>query len=182
MNSKFTQEKPIILKAKKLTMYFRIPFISNSACKFMERELRYVILKYYPHINLNPVFMNNLSIQGLTNHKEKLPVGLSSGIVYLFQCGACSATYIGHSKKCLLTRAHEHLGRSSRTGNLLVRPPQSSIREHLERCNSGGSLENFKVLGSFNEQILLKISESLEIHFKKPSLNVDGSSFPLQLV
>ena len=126
--------------------------------------------------------MNNLTIQGLTSHKEKLPVGLSSGIVYLFQCGACSATYIGHSKKCLLTRAHEHLGRSSRTGSLLVRPPQSSIRDHLERCGLGGSIENFKVLGSFNNQILLRILESLEIYFRKPSLNIDGSSFPLQIV
>ena len=163
-------------------MYFKIPFISNPACKFIEKELKNVISKYYPHADLKPDFKNNFTILELTSHKEKLPVGLSSGIVYLFQCGACSATYIGHSKKCLLTRAHEHFGRSSRTDSLLVRPPQSSIRDHLEMCGSGGSLENFKVLASFNNQVLLKILESLEIHFRKPALNIDGSSFPLRMV
>ena len=138
--------------------------------------------KFYPHIDFRPVFFNNFSIKGLLSHKEKLPDGLCSGVCYNYTCDACSATYIGSTIKCLKTRADEHFGRSSRTGNLLVRPLQSKVREHIFSCNSVLSLDDFKILSSFNDHIQLRIAESLEIHFRKPNINGDLSSFPLLLV
>ena len=101
---------------------------------------------------------------------------------YNYTCDACSATYIGSTIKCLKTRADEHFGRSSRTGTLLVRPLQSKVREHIFSCNSVLSLDDFKILSSFNDHIQLRIAESLEIHFRKPNINGDLSSFPLLLV
>ena len=96
-------------------------------------------------MNFEIVFTNNLAIHGLLNHKEKLPRDLCASFVYLFQCDACSATYVGHTKKSFKTQAYEHLGRSSRTDDLLARPPQYIIRQHLEVCGSGRSVDNFKV-------------------------------------
>ena len=136
----------------------------------------------YPHIDFRFLFVNSTTFHGLLSHKEKLPDGLCSGLVYNFRCGACGATYIGQTKKALRTRAAEHLGISARTGSLLVRAPQSSIRDHLEVCDSGRSMECFKKVRSFSNVLLLKIYESIEISFKKPSLNQDNSSQPLFLM
>ena len=103
----------------------------------------------------------------------------SSGLVYLYKCGTCGATYIGQTKKALKTRAAEHFGMSARTGALLVRAPCSSIRDHIHICGSGMSLDCFKKVRSFNNNVLLRIYESIEIHFRKPILNQDNSSHPL---
>ena len=138
--------------------------------------------KFYPHIDLKLVFFNSLTIKQLLNHKERLPDGLRSGVCYNFTCSACSATYVGSSTRCLRTRADEHFGRSSRTGNLLARPVPSKVREHIFSCNSSFSLSNFRILRSFSETVLLRIAEAVEIHDKQPTINSDSSSFPLLLL
>ena len=68
MNAKIGKSQPTTSKANKLTIYSKIPFINNPACKFIEKEPKAVISKYYPQIDLKPVFMNNLTIQCLTSH------------------------------------------------------------------------------------------------------------------
>ena len=182
LNSKLLAQKPCVAKAEKLVMYFKLPFLNNPSCHFLEKQFHRIFNKFYPHIDFKIVFTNTFTIHGLLNHKEKLPRDLCSSLVYLFQCDACSATYVGQTKKSLRTRAYEHLGRSSRTGNLLARPPHSAIRQHLEVCGSGRSVDNFKTLNSFSNPILLKIAESLEIHTRKPELNVEDSSFQLYTI
>ena len=125
------------------------------------------------------MFVNSLSIQGLLNHKERLPRDLKSGLVYSFECDACSATYIGQSMRSLRTRVYEHFGKSVRTEQWLTRPAQSAIRDHIELCGSSRSIDNFKCIRTFKCNVLRRIYESLEIYDKKPSLNQDGSSCPL---
>ena len=181
LNSIF-YSKPKILTAEKLVMYVKFPFLSNICCDFILKELGHVLKGKYPHINFKFLFVNTASIQGLLNHKERLPKELTSGLVYSFLCDACGATYIGQSKRCLRTRVADHFGMSARTGSLLARPTQSAIRDHVDSCGSSRSVNNFKCIRSFNNTVLLKIFESLEISLKKPSLNQDGSSYPLLLV
>ena len=148
----------------------------------MKNEISRLLKFKYPHIDFRFLFVNNTTFQGLLNHKERLPNALCSSLVYSFKCGACGATYIGQTKKALKTRAAEHFGVSSRTGTLLVRAPQSAIRNHIEVCGSGRTMESFQKIRTFNNSLLLRIYESIEIHFKKPTLNQDNSSYPLFLV
>ena len=176
------KDKANVATAEKLIMYIKFPFLNNSCCEFMKREIGYLLKQKFPHIDFRFLFVNNTTFQGLLSHKEQLPDGLSSGLVYSYECGACGATYIGQTKKALQTRAAEHLGISARTGSLLARAPQSAIRDHIEICGSGRSLDSFKKVRSFNNTILMKIYESIEIHFKKPILNQDSSSHPLVLI
>ena len=166
----------------KLIMYVKFPFMNNFICNFLKQELGRILCFRYPHIDFRFLFVNNRTIQGLLNHKERLPDVFCSGLVYSYECGACGATYIGQTKKSLRTRTAEHFGVSSRTGALLVRAPESAVRDHIEVCGSGRSLDDFKKVRSFNNPDLLKIYESLIIHFKKPVLNRDNSSYPLLLV
>ena len=165
-----------------MKMHIKIPFLNTSCCEYIKKELSGFLSRKYPHIDFNLLFVNNFTIQGILSHKEKLPDDLCSGLVYLYECDACGATYIGQSKRCLRTRAGEHLGISSRSGDLLTNPSPSPVRDHIERCGSRRSVSNFKKIRSLNCLLGLKIYESLEIHFRKPSLNIDGSSHPLTLV
>ena len=121
-------------------------------------------------------------MQGLTKHKEELPVPLESGIVYMYECGDGTTTYIGSSVKALKSRASEHFAISSRTGNMLARPVTSSFRDHLSSCGSGRDFNNFCILDKHKDMLTLRISETIEILNRKPGLNVDGSSFPLFLM
>ena len=107
---------------------------------------------------------------------------LESGIVYLFKCGDCNATYIGSSVRTLKSRASEHFGLSSRTGNMLARPMASSIRDHLFSCGSGMDFNSFSILDKHKDMLTLRISETIEIASRKPILNADGSSVPLFLL
>ena len=178
LNSIFTK-KTAVTTVHKLVMYVKFPFLNEECCRFMKKEFSKILDFRYPQINFRFVFVNNNTIQGLLNHKERLPDELSSGLVYSYECGACGATYIGQTRKALKTRAAEHFGKLVRTGSLLVRAPFSSIRDHIHVCGSGMSLDSFKKVRSFSNIILLKIYESIEIYFKKPVLNQDNSSHPL---
>ena len=107
---------------------------------------------------------------------------LESGIVYLFSCGDCNATYVGSSVKTLRTRICEHFAVSSRTGNYLAKPTASSIREHIESCECNRSYENFKILDRHNNNVTLRMSETYEIKVRKPNLNSEESAYPMLLI
>ena len=123
--------KPITATVEKLRLYQKLPHINDLCNNYINKNIQKVLSEFYPHINLKLVFFNPRTIKQIVNHKERLPDGLRSGICYSYVCGACSATYIGSSMRCLFTRADEHFGRSSRTGNLLARPSHSKVREHI---------------------------------------------------
>ena len=109
----------------------------------MKREIGYILELKYPYIDIKFIFVNITTIQGLLSHKERLPEGLSSGLVYSHECGVCGATYTGQTKKVLQSRAAEHLGISIRTRSLLARVAQSAIRDHIQTYGSGRSFGFF---------------------------------------
>ena len=179
---KLYETKENVCTAKRMPFYHKIPFINNYTCDFIKNTYVKFLSDCYPQVDFKMVFYNNFKIQGLTKHKEKLPVPLESGIVYMYKCGDCNATYIGSSIKALFSRANEHFAISSRTGNLLVRPVASSIRDHITTCGSGRNLNSFSILDKHKDMLTLRISETIEIIERKPGLNVNGSSFPLFLM
>ena len=173
---------PQKLEAMKCVFYHKLPFINNNMTFHIKKELNQIVSRYFPQMDFRLVFFNNFTLRGILNHKERLPDALCSDICYRYLCDACGATYVGSSKRCLLTRAFEHFGKSYRSGNWLLKPAPSSIREHQIGCKFSTSMDNFKVLNSYSDGILLRIAESLEIKFRNPTLNVDASAQPLILV
>ena len=174
--------KPKVISVPKLTFYVKFPFLNNICSNFMKKELGTIFGRKYPHIDFKFLFVNNITIKSILNHKERLPSDLCSGLVYLYKCSVCNASYIGQTMKSLRTRANEHLGLSARTGCLLARPSHSAVRDHIHECGTSRSVKDFSVLRNFNNQTLLRIYESLEINSKKPVLNNDSSSYPLLML
>ena len=180
--NKMVVTRNTISTVDKMKFYHKIPFINNYTCVFIKNSYMKFLSECYPQIDFKMIFINNFKIHGLMKHKEKLPVSLESGIVYLYKCGDCSATYIGSSVRALKSRASEHFAISSRTGNMLARPMASSIRDHLSTCSSGMDFDSFSILDKHTDVLTLRISETIEIINRKPTLNIDGSANPLFLI
>ena len=173
--------KAVKQTAEKMPFYHNIPFVNNYTCIYIKKNLLKFLSEVYPQININFVFGNNSKIQNLTKHKDKLPTTMESGIVYEYRCGDCNATYIGSTIKSLKTRASEHFGISSRSGNMLAKPPPSNILNHIYSCKCVRDFKQFSVLDRQNVEQALRISETVEIALRKPTLNDDQSAFPLFL-
>ena len=93
----------------------------------------------------------------------------------------CSASYVGQTTRHLHTRISEHLGISHITGKHTSNPTKSSVLSHS--CASGHKVDfdDFKILSSCSDSYELMIHENLLINKYKPTLNVQGSSIPLNL-
>jgi len=72
-----------------------------------------------------------------------------------------------------------HTGVSHRTQMPLTNKEHSSIREHAKLCKVNISGSDFKILGSADSELALRVLESIYIKRKRPMLNDDGAAVPL---
>ena len=115
------------------------------------------------------------------NHKDSLPNALRSSLVYMHCCAKCASEYYGSTVRSPHTGIREHKGLSPRTGRPLLRPPQSSVRDHALSCNSDLSIDNFKIIAWESDQLSLRILESIFTFTKKPVLSYLSSAYLLKL-
>ena len=136
----------------------------------------------YPHLNIRFVIRSPTRISSFFSFKDKVPKLLRPGVVYLFKCRCCSASYVGQTTRHLHTRVSEHLGISAITGKPSSNPPMSSIFSHLKTTGHTANFDDFEILSSCSNDCELMIRESLLISKLKPTLNVQGNSIPLNLL
>ena len=142
-------------------------------------EVSELVSRRFPHLNLFLVFKNNFTINTFFKHKESLPAPQCSYIIYIYNCGECSSSYIGSTKRQFRCRIAEHLGVSVRTGRPLQAPNYSAIMDHHNRTNHNICKDNFKILSKCNNNLYdLRTLESLYISKLKPTLN---SGLPIEL-
>ena len=175
------EPKPVVHTAPKKTVYFCLPFTGSHSFQICT-EITRLCNAAYPHLNIRFVFRSTTRISSFFPFKDKVPKFLKSGVVYLFKCQCCSASYVGQTTHHLHTRVSEHLGISPVTGRPSSSPVMSSILFHLNSTGHSASFDDFKILSSCADTGELMIHESLLIFKLKPSLNVQGSSIPLNLL
>ena len=80
-------------------------------------------------------------------------------------------------------RFSEHLSISPFTGKTLNRRTQikSNVEKHIANFNHTNDKETFSIIGSANNDLYLKIQESILIKRDKPVLNEMQTSIPLIL-
>ena len=79
--------------------------------------------------------------------------------------------------RTLHTRVADHAG-SFRTEAILTSPPHSNIRAHALSCSSPVAIDNFNILARGNNNIDVRILESLFIYKTIPNLNNSQVPFP----
>ena len=146
----------------------------------MQKKLKALTKKYLPCGDITVIFKSQSRLSSVFNFKDKLPAYLVSGVVYKYTCSSCNATYIGKTKRHTCHRFSEHAGRSPLSGKLVI-GNSTTVRDHMLTCSTVVTNENFKIVGSDNIDFRLKIKESLFIKKEKPTLNIQGESYPLAL-
>ena len=167
-------DKNHYLTCEKLKVYIKLPYLGLNSHK-MTRDIKTVISKYYPQIQLNIALINSNTLGRMFPFEDKIPYLCCSCVIYIYQCDQCSSSYMGETQKQFKYRIFQHKGVSCRTGNRLTCPPNSNIRQHALE------LENFKLVNKSNKYEI-KIVESILIHKLGPNLNDRGSSFPLSIL
>ena len=121
------------------------------------------------NVKLLPVFTST-KIGDYFSLKSGTPFPYSSNVVYQFHClrdAGCS--YIGQSKRHLMTRVNEHLSLHKPGGS------QSEIKNHVYKCPSCHkqflSVDNFKILKKCKTSYETVIHEALRIKKLRPKLN-----------
>jgi len=162
-------------------LYFCIPYNGNHSEK-LKKDLLTLLHKYFPSIQFHAILMNKFSINSFFSYKDRLPKAVRSSVIYKFSCEQCSSGYVGSTTRSLLVRVSEHAGRSHRTGSRLTSPPASNIRDHAEVCGSPITLQQFSILSQSNNNLDIRILESLYIYKQSPTINSQQSAHPLYLV
>ena len=164
---------------KKPDYFILLPFYGIFMLKY-RNELRRIIKKCFPNINVSVVYTVPCRLNRFFNVKDATPVDILSNIIYKFQCSSCNAIYVGKTDRHCYVRKNEHLGTSYRTGSNITIGPRSTIMEHLVSNNHTADQNNFSVLYKCNNSIDTGIIESLLISKLKPCLN-SGTSLALNI-
>ena len=122
--------KPTLYTVPKKIVYFCLPFTGSHSLQIGNQITR-LCNAAYPHLNIRFVFRSSTRISSFFPFKDKVPKLMRSGVVYLFKCRCCSASYVGQTTRHLHTRISEHLGISPITGKPSSSPVMSSIFSHL---------------------------------------------------
>ena len=172
--------KPSVQTVPKKIIYFCLPFTGIHSLQ-IRTQINRLCNAAFPHLETRFVFRSSRRIASFFPFKDKVPKYLRSSVVYLFKCRCCSASYVGQTTRHLHTRISEHLGISPITGKHTSNPTKSSVLSHS--CASGHKVDfdDFKILSSCSDSYELMIHESLLINKYKPTLNIQGSSIPLNL-
>ena len=180
LNNLFEPKPPVLTVPKKIVC-FCLPFTGSHSLQIRTQITR-LCSAAYPHLDIRFVFRSSTRISSFFPFKDRIPKFLRSGVVYLFKCRCCSASYMGQTTRHLHTRVSEHLGISPITGKPSSSPVMSSIFSHLKTTSHTAIFDDFKILSSCSDDRELMIHESLLISNLKPTLNDQGSSIPLNLL
>ena len=177
--NRFSHPLPISSADPKV-IYHVLPYFGHKSVTF-KIDLEKLFNKFYPHIKMKFILVNNFKISSLFPFKDSLPVGLRSSVIYRYRCpkDTCGSEYYGSTIRTLNARIAEHRGVSNRTGHTLITPPHSAIRIHSDQCASDLNPDHFSIVGYNNNFSSLRILESLHILKNKPVLNETTSAFPL---
>ena len=104
-------------------------------------------------------------------------------VVYKLKCNISNDVYVGETKRHILIRQYEHLGKT-----ILTKKPSiyndkdaAAIRKHCHQNNRQADSSCFTLIGSASNNFHLKLKELLLIFKFKQLLNEAKESMPLYL-
>ena len=181
LNRRYKGKPEMVDTAEKKKVIIVLPFIGVGSIH-VRNKIVSMCKNLLPQVKCQVVLKPSVRLSLLFPFKDRLPVGLRSGVVYKFLCSGCNATYYGETIRHLHTRASEHIGVSPLSGKLVSSPPNgSAVYDHSLSCQVKPNLRDFSVMCSGQSEFCLKVKESLLIAQDKPVLNKNVSSLSLLL-
>ena len=166
---KYTPRNSSTCVAKQIK-YVKLPFYGSLSFNCRKR-LKKILGNSFPSFDFRFVFVNNFKISSFFKVKDRIPDKVCSNICYKFVCPSCNARYVGCSTRAFHIRLMEHTGRSYRTGQKLLSPPFSAIREHSREFDHQFSNNNFEIIARLRTSSDSFLAEKILINDLKPELN-----------
>ena len=176
---KILTPKPVVSTVSKKNLIITLPYLGKLSLQIHTRINR-IIKNKLPYCNVQFAFQTKCKICNFFTFKDKTPSVLRSGIVYIFQCRSCNATYYDKTKCHFKVRICEHLGISALIEKRVKGDDDSVIKEHLLFCNHTPDFEDFSILATNNNDFKVTLMESLLINKDHPPLNKNKQSLPLE--
>ena len=156
-----------IATVEKKAVFLTVPFYGDKSASLLKSKLTDVFGRLVPAAN--PVVLFTTCKIPVASPKDRLPVPLTSSIIYSFHCG-CGAAYIGRTSRSLAVRSREHIPKwllDGRTGQC-----NSAITEHLKSCQFDPAvvMSQFSVVSRCRHDRLMRIVEALFIKHDRPIL------------
>jgi hypothetical protein len=172
------QNKTIKNKTSDLTrksIFVSLPYIGAPTGR-VRTKLKLLIKKLSPYTKHRIVFYNHFTIDCLFKKALKpiVPSLQRNNVVYMIGCKQCKASYIGKTKRKLVTRLCEH--RAALKGRGF-----SSLAEHCFSTSHNIDWDNVSIITTDLHDYRLIYKESFAIKKHKPSLNDNLSSVPLHV-
>ena len=159
---------PKLPTVSKEIIYLKLSYCDNESF-YIRNRVKRLLSKFYPHLHIRFIFINNFRIGSLFNIKDKMPVNVRSSVVYEYRCN-CNDTYIGKTERhlcfSLCTCRYFLLHRQA-----LTSPSHSAIRDHCLAAGHVFHSNNFSILNTNKNPFELCILESILIKKHNPSLN-----------
>ena len=95
--------------------------------------------------------------------KDNVPYDLLAVVVYEGTRGRCNSSYYDETVRHLKVRSDEHITVSPLTFKQMKTSKESSIRDHLLRCDDNPSFDECTTLAHRNKKYLLQTKENLLI-------------------
>ena len=134
---------------------------------------------------LEIIFKSSNRLMDHFRFKDTIPLDCRSFVLYQYTCGKCNFAYIGKTFRHFKVRVFEHCGRSLKTHRLFTFNPQNNnntaVLKHINTCKCEASMDDFKIIGSADNDYHLRLKESLLIQRDNPILNKNVQSIPLKL-
>ena len=102
--------------------------------------------------------------------------------IYKYQCESCQDFYVGNIKMQSKVSFCPHLGISPRANRSVTSPTHSTPRIHSENNSQTFTYSNFSLIDTASCELNLRILESLYIFKESPTLNLDKSCTPLNIM
>ena len=158
-----------------------LPFLGKISYG-VKADLRKLVSKFYPGVELNVIFTQGFKIKNLFAYKDRFPLKCKSLIVYYSECSQCgpSKAYLGKTKNSLYERFY-----ASGTGHLAANNGNSALLNHLcesENPNCSFNFDDVKILETAKHDLQLRYIESILLKYEKQTLNTQERSIKLNLM
>jgi len=167
LSKKFEPKPTSQVNEERVETLFVVPYIGQASVTFGNKLRK--LFKSELFIDIRIVY-TSFKVKDYFSLKCRTPLPLVANVIYKFQCSRdANLTYIGKTKRHLVTRVREH---GTSTG-------PSAIREHLKACKTCQtkySVGSFTVIDSARNDLQCCIKEAIHIKRAKPILNTQLSA------
>ena len=161
--------QPTVATVEKKEVLVILPYHGKLSSKLF-MQLKKLLSLTYPQVSLQLIFRTTYRVHNMFQYKDPIPLRFISNVVYGIHCTYCDSLYVGKTKRQLEVRFKEHTNHRNPT----------AVTSHMLQYDHRITFDDMSVITHGKNDTELLIKESLVCKFRKPALNNNVKSYPLE--